>query len=265
MKGVIPIFDDILIYGVGETKAAAIADHDQQIIALLERCRSKGIKLNKEKCKFRLPEVTFMGNVISEEGLKPDPAKLQGVKEMPTPTSKQDVKRLLGMVNYLQKFAPNLSAATAPMGELLKEQNQFLWDNDIQGRSFEQVKQIISEAPVLKYFDPKADTELQYDASDKGLGACLMQEGQPAAYASRAMTDAGVNYAQIEKELLVVVFEVERFPREHFQEEFDQCTKASTAHDVTTAKVQSNSRLQKGIRNVSCRYSQQSLHPAIKQ
>jgi len=58
--------------------------------------------------------------VISEEGLKPDPAKLQGVKEMPTPTSKQDVKRLLGMVNYLQKFAPNLSAATAPIRELLR-------------------------------------------------------------------------------------------------------------------------------------------------
>ena len=157
LKGVLPIFDDILIYGVGETKATAIADHDQQLIALLERCHSKGIKLNKEKCKFRLPEVTFMGHVISEEGLKPDPAKLQGVKQMPTPTSKQDVKRLLGMVNYLQKFVPNLSAATAPKRELLKEQNQFLWDNDIQGRSFEQVKQIISEAPVLKYFDPKAD------------------------------------------------------------------------------------------------------------
>ena len=95
--------------------------------------------------------------MISEEGLKPDPAKLQGVKEMPTPTSKQDVKRLLGMVNYLQKFAPNPLAVTAPMRELLKEQNQFLWDNDIQGRSFEQVKKIILRAPVLKYFDPKAD------------------------------------------------------------------------------------------------------------
>ena len=73
------------------------------------------------------------------------------------------------------------------------------------------MKQIISEAPILKYFDPKADTELQCDASDKGLGACLMQEGQPVAYASRAMTDAEVNYAQIEKELLAIVFGVEQF------------------------------------------------------
>ena len=72
------------------------------------------------------------------------------------------------MVNDLQKYTPNLSAVTVPMRKLLKEQNQFLWDNDIQGRVFEQVKQIISRAPVLKYFDPKADTELQCDASDKG-------------------------------------------------------------------------------------------------
>ena len=211
LQGVVPIFDDILIYGVGETKAEAIENHDQRLITLFERCKSKGIKLNKEKCKFRLSEVSFMGHVISEEGLKPDPAKIQGVREMPTPESTQDVKRLLGMVNYLQKFAPNLSEATAPMRELLKEENQFLWDEEVQGRSFKRVKQLIVQSPVLKYFDPKADTELQCDASDKGLGACLMQNGQPVGYASRAMTSAEVNYAQIEKELLAIVFGLERF------------------------------------------------------
>ena len=123
LQGVVPIFDDILIYGVGETKAEAIENHDQRLITFLERCKSKGIKLNKEKCKFRLSEVSFMGHVKSEEGLKPDPAEIQGVQEMPSPESKQDVKRLLGMVNYLQKCAPNLSEATAPLRELLKEEN----------------------------------------------------------------------------------------------------------------------------------------------
>jgi len=211
LQGVVPIFDDILIYGVGETKAEAIENHDQRLITLLERCKSNCIKLNKEKCKFRLSKVSFKGHVISEEGLKPDPAKIQGVQEMPTPESKQDVKRLLGMVIYLQKFAPNLSKATAPTRELLKEENQFLWDEEVQGRSFKRVKQLIVESPVLKYFDPKADTELQCDTSDKGLGACLMQDGQLVGYASRVMTSAEINYAQIEKELLAIVFGLERF------------------------------------------------------
>ena len=100
-------------------------------------------------------------------------------------------------LNYLQKFAPNLSEATALLRELLKEENQFLWDEEVQGRSFKRVKQLIVESPVLKHFDPKADTELQCDASDKGLGACLMQDGQPVGNASRAMTSAEINYAQI--------------------------------------------------------------------
>ena len=167
--------------------------------------------MNKEKLKLRCTEVKFMGHIVCQDGLKPDPDKVQGIREMPTPASKQDVKRLLGMVNYLQKFTPNLSEITAPMRDLLKETNQFHWDGQVQGRSFKQVKQILSAAPVLKFFDPKDEVELQCDASDRGLGACLMQGGQPVAYASRSLTDTETNYAQIEKEMLAILFGVERF------------------------------------------------------
>ena len=76
LQGVVPIFNDILIYGVGDTRAEAIENLDQRLMTLLERWKNKGIKLNKEKCKFRLSEVSFMGHVISEEGLKLDPAKI---------------------------------------------------------------------------------------------------------------------------------------------------------------------------------------------
>ena len=110
----------------GETKADAIADHDKKLTALLERCRAKGVKLNRDKLKLRLPEVTFMGHVISEEGLKADPVKVQGIKEMPIPENKQDVKRLMGMVNYLQRFTPNLSDVSAPLRDLLKEETSFI-------------------------------------------------------------------------------------------------------------------------------------------
>ncbi|PFX23812.1 Retrovirus-related Pol polyprotein from transposon 17.6 [Stylophora pistillata] len=210
LQDIVPIYDDILIFGAGESKAEAIENYDQRLLALLERCRNKGIKVNKEKCKFHLSKVSFIGHVRSEDGLKPDPAKIQGVQEMPTPHNKQDVKRLLGVLNYLQKVAPNLSEVTAPMRELLKEENHFLWDEKVQGPSFERVKQLISESPILKYFDPKAAMELRCDASDMSLGACLMQHSQPVGYASSAMTKTEVNLAQIEKELLTIVFGLER-------------------------------------------------------
>jgi len=210
LDGVTPIFDDTLVFGVGNTDEEAQADHDTKLKALLQRCRDKGIKLNKEKLKLRRKEVVFMGHIISADGLKPDPSKIQGINEMPSPTCKQDVKRLLGMVNYLQRFAPNLSSITAPLRDLLKEGIHFQWDA-VHEQSFFAVKRIISEAPVLKFFDPNDNVEIQCDASDRGLGACLMQNGQPVAYASRSMTDTEVNYAQIEKEMLAIVFAVERF------------------------------------------------------
>ena len=148
LDGVSPIFDDILVFGVGETREEALKDHDKRR-ALFERCRCKGIRLNRDKVKLRLSEVTFMGHVITEDGLKPDPSKIQGTQEMPMPENKRDVKRLMGMVNYLQRFAPNLSEVSAPMRDLLKEQNLFVWEEAVQGRAFEEVKKIISAAPTL--------------------------------------------------------------------------------------------------------------------
>ena len=207
LEGVKPIFDDIL----RETQAEALADNDAKLRALLELCRKKGIKLNKEKVKLCCTEVKFMGHAISQDGLKPDPDKVQGIREMPAPTSKQDLKRFLSMVNYLQNFAPNLFEVTPLMRDLLKQRNKFHWDEEVQGHSFEQVKEILSAAPVLKFFDLKESVELQCDAWDKGLGACLMQGGQPVAYALRCMMETEVNYAQIEKELLAILFGVERF------------------------------------------------------
>ena len=152
-----------------------------------------------------------MGHIMTAEGLKPDPTKVEAIKKMPIPTCKQDVRRLLGMINYLQKFAPNLSEVTAPMRGMLKEDHLFQWDKDVQGESFAQVKDLLSQAPVLRYFDPKLQLQLQSDASQHGLGACLMQAGQPIAYASRALTETETQYAQIEKEMLSIVFGLERF------------------------------------------------------
>ena len=136
LNGVEPIFEDILLYGVGEKDAEALRDHDTKLRA--QRC-DKGIKLNKEKLKLRCSEVSFMGHTASKDGLKLDPAKLQGIQEMSSPKNKQDVKRFLGMVKYLQRYAPNLSQATASLRDLLKETNQFCCDTP-QEQSFNNVK-----------------------------------------------------------------------------------------------------------------------------
>ena len=130
---------------------------------------------------------------------------------MPPPADKQGLRRIMGMVNYLQKFAPMLSELTTPIRTMLKDDPEFVWEESVHGECFKRVKAVIASAPVLKYFDPSVEAVLQCDASRHGLGACLMQNGQPVAYASRSQTETECNYVQMEKELLAIVFGVEKF------------------------------------------------------
>lgn len=213
LAGVRAIADDMLVYGEGATIEEATKDHDRRLASLLQRCRERSIKLNKEKLKLRLTSVPYMGQVLTSEGLRPDETKIEAITKMPAPTDKQGVQRLQGMVNYVQRFVPKLSNITVPIRELLRDENEFIWEESIQGTTQGKVKQVLSEAPVLKYFDGELPTLLQCDASEKGLGACLMQSGHPVAYASRSLTTTEQNYAQIEKEMLAIVFGLERFDR----------------------------------------------------
>ena len=202
---------------MGATDEEAVVDHDHKLLVLLERCRQRHgqrhIKLNKDKMKFKLPlgQLSYIGHVISSEGLRPDPAKVEAIQNMPPPADKQGLRRIMGMVNYLQKFAPGLSELTTPIRTLLKDDAEFVWEENVHGECFKRVKAVIASAPVLKYFDPSVEAVLQCDASQHGLGACLMQNGQPVAYASRSLTETECNYVQMEKELLTIVFGVDKF------------------------------------------------------
>lgn len=209
LKGVKAIHDDILIYGSGDTDEEALVDHEANLRAFLQRCVEKNIKLNKEKLKLRRTSVTYMGHNITRNGLELNPERTRAITEMKTPTSKSEVKRLLGMVNFVQKFAV-MSSITTPLRQLIKQDVEFIW-NEEHDQAFEEVKHLLTNAPVLSYFDPTKDTVLQCDASQTGLGACLLQEGHPVCYASRALTQTEERYAQIEKELLAVVFGMEKF------------------------------------------------------
>ena len=117
---------------------------------------------------------------------------------MPTPAEKQSLQRLLGMITYLAKFLPNLSDVTEASRHLLDKDVLWQWD-DTHENALNQVKQLITREAVLRYFDSAKEVTLQCDASESGLGATIMQEGQPVAFSSRALTSTERNYAQIER------------------------------------------------------------------
>jgi hypothetical protein len=204
ITGASSIVDDILVWGT------TVEEHDARLRQVLDRARKYNLKFNSKKCRIRQQEVPYVGHLITSEGLKPDPEKVRAVLEMKAPQSVKELRTFLGFIQYLGKFLPNLSTESAPLRQLLEKEIAWHWNQE-QEQSFNKLKQMISTAPVLGYFNPTKPVTLSVDASAKGIGAVILQEDKPIAYASRAMTTAQQKYAQIEKELLAIVYGCQKF------------------------------------------------------
>ena len=202
--GATGIADDITVYGQDEPQ------HDLHLHDAMERTRRAGIKLNHEKCIIKTSECSFFGMVYTSSGVKPDPEKVTAIQNIDPPKDKKELHSFLGMVNYLAPFMPNLASHTAPLRELLRDDVEYQWSPS-HTRAFETIKCQISTETTLAYYDRSKPVVLQVDASSKGLGAVLLQENKPIAFASKALTPAESRYANIERELLAVVYGCEKF------------------------------------------------------
>ena len=132
--------------------------------------------------------VNFFGCLYNANGVHPDPGKVDAVHALPAPTNVTELQEFLGLVTYLSPFIPGLSTLTAPLQELLKKDADFSW-NCTYDIAFEQVKEAVISDTTLRYFNPSLPMTIQVDASQVGLGAALLQNGKPIAFASKALTE----------------------------------------------------------------------------
>ena len=204
IEGIHIVADDIII------AASDVTEHDRILHKVLQRAVERNVKLNFDKLQLRVSEVKYLGTIITHEGMKPDPPKVKAITEIPVPQDKAAVRRLLGMINFLASHIPNMATITAPLRELMRADVHFEWTSPAEN-ALNQIKDILSTEPVLHFFDPSRASVIQADASQHGLGACLFQNGKPIAYASRSLSTSERNYAQIEKELLAIVFACTKF------------------------------------------------------
>lgn len=217
-EGVDTSMDDIIVWGNDQE------DHDRHLRNVLEKAREVGLKLQKDKCEFSVLELTFLGETISKDGLKPDERKFDAITNMETPTCKKELQRFLGMINFLARFLPDLSTRTAVLRNLLDKNNAWEWTAE-HDQVFKGLKDIVSSKPVLQFYDSSKPTKIAADASQRGLGAVLLQLHEqgwlPVAYASRAITETESRYASIEKESLALTFACERFHQYVYGQRFE--------------------------------------------
>lgn len=155
-----------------------------------------------------------MGHIVSADGIRPDPSKVQAVSEFPVPKHLKDVRAFLGLCTYFRKFIPGFAHIAEPLNSLLRNNATFQWSRE-QHDAYQALKTALTTVPVLDHFVPGADTEIRTDASGHGIGAVLAQNvsgvHRVIAYASRTLTKCERNYSITERECLAVVWAISKF------------------------------------------------------
>ncbi|KAL4030361.1 hypothetical protein IC575_008597 [Cucumis melo] len=196
---VIVFIDDILIYSKTE------AEHEEHLHQVLETLRANKLYAKFSKCEFWLRKVTFLGHVVSSEGVSVDPAKIEAVTNWPRPSTVSEIRSFLGLAGYYRRFVEDFSRIASPLTQLTRKGTPFVWSPACE-RSFQELKQKLVTAPVLTVPDGSGNFVIYSDASKKGLGCVLMQQDKVVAYASRQLKTHEQNYPTHDLELAAVVF-----------------------------------------------------------
>ncbi|KAL0545979.1 hypothetical protein IC582_015883 [Cucumis melo] len=196
---VIVFINDILIYS--KTKA----EHEEHLRMVLQTPWDNKLYAKFSKCEFWLKQVSFLGHVVSNAGVYVDPAKIEAVTSWPRPFTVSEVSSFLGLAGYYRQFVENFSRIATPLTQLTRKGAPFVWSKACED-SFQNLKQKLVTAPVLTVPDGSGSFVIYSDASKKGLGCVLMQQGKVVTYASRQLKSHEQNYPTHDLELAAVVF-----------------------------------------------------------
>ena len=194
---------------------ATFQEHLNNLREVLDRLRSARLKLKPKKYNLAEQQVEYLGYVVSQDGLTADPKKVEAVQKFPVPADLKDLRSFLGLASYYRRFIPHFSAIAGPLFSLTRKDVKFEWSLDCQ-RALDQLKQLLTTAPVMTLPDFEREFLLETDASGLGLGAVLAQkqdEGlvRPIAFASRTLLPHEKNYGSTELQALAVVWAVKHY------------------------------------------------------
>lgn len=198
--------DDIIVHG------RTPSEFLRHLEAVLQRLCDAGVRLKASKCRFGLPEIDYLGHIVSGQGITLSQARKQGVAGMKAPTSVAKLRSFMGFANYFRPFVAKFALLAKPLTRLCSPKVKFQW-SDEQDRAFRALKQAIIDAPVLAYLDYSREVVLRTDASMEGVGAVLLQRDdggreRPICYVSQAFAPAQTRWSTLEQEAYAVYFAV---------------------------------------------------------
>ena len=200
--------DDIIVF------STSLQEHMVNLERVFDRLRDSNFKIQMDKSEFLKLETAYLGHVISNEGVKPNPDKITAIKKYPIPKTSKEIKQFLGLLGYYRKFIPDFARITKPLTQSLKKGSKITLNSEYID-CFEKCKTLLTNDPILQYPDFSKEFLLTTDASNVAIGAILSQgpigSDKPIAFASRTLNQSELNYSTIEKELLAIVWATKYF------------------------------------------------------
>ena len=204
--GAYNLHDDLRVVGADDQ------EHDENLERVMNKLQENGITLNYDKCEIGVPSMTYMGDVLSGEGLKVSDERVKAIVEAPAPQNQSEVRSFLGSVQFCSKFIPNFATISSPLWDLTSKDVKWQW-GPIEEKAFRDIKTRLAHAPVMAYHRQGAPTRLTTDASPVGILEQRQEDGshRPIYYASRKLSKVEQRYSQFEREALAVRWACEKF------------------------------------------------------
>ncbi len=200
--------DDVICYSKG------FPEHISRLRTLFELMIKYGLKLKPSKCFFCMESVSYLGHLVSKEGIRPDPERTAAIFTVRDPKNVKGCRSFLGFMSFYRRFIRDFSRIAYPITKLLKRNEPFVWGEE-QRKAKEELLQFLKEPPILVHYDPEAELELRTDASGFGISGHLVQikdeKSQLLGCVSRTLTDAETRYPITEMECLAIVWSVMKF------------------------------------------------------
>ena len=202
--------DDIIIFSKSEE------EHLQHLEKIFRRLQEFGLKMKKEKCAFFKKHIQYLGHLVSKEGFEPLPEKLEAIRKMPAPKNSKEVKQFLGLIGYYRKFVPRFADISRPLTHLTRHNTDFEWTRQCE-KSFNHLREMLMQYPILWYPDPNREYFLYMDTSGIGWSGVLTQEYSdekgrvkfhPICYVSGQFRGSQINWTALTKEAYAIYMAV---------------------------------------------------------